>query len=121
MINETESIVQGETFRIGVSIKISEEDAGLVDANLVVFNENNVVIIENTAPFIESETIPLLQQSDLSTTDTDIEPGTYNYFVRINWDDDTNDVVPDSECIESGECEYMKLIICEKPSVNIVS
>lgn len=120
MIDETESIIQGETFRVGVSIKLSSDDSGLVDADLVVFDTNNFIILEKTGqPFQPTAEDPTEFVADLSVTNTNISVGTYEYFVRINWDDGTNDIVPDGDCIESQECEYPKLIICPKPTAGV--
>lgn len=121
MNEETESIIQGETFRIGVTVRLDADDGGLVDADLVVYDEDKHIVITKSGSFVESPTVPMEFEADLSTSDTDITPGTYEYFIRINWDDGSNDIVPDTECVESGSCEYSELIICEKPEAMIVS
>lgn len=118
-MSETESIIQGETFRIGVTIRLDADDDGLTNADLEVFDADNTIVIQKTSPFVlDTEAKrPNTYVADLSTTDTDIQDGTYSYLVRVNWDDGTNDVVPDKGCVDSGSCEYPTLIICKKPIV----
>lgn len=121
-MNTTESIIQGETFRLGVFVNLSDGDSDLISADLVVFDESGIKI-EKTSTFIlnNENNLTTKYEADLSTSDTNIPVGTYEYFVRINWEDGTNDIVPDLECIESGECEYPNLIICSNPDNTVVS
>ena len=116
-MNDTESIIQSETFRLGVTVRLDADDEGLTTADLEVFDENNAIVIQKTSPFaLDTEASrPNTYVADLSTSDTDIANATYSYLVRVNWSDGTNDVVPDKDCIDSGACEYPSLIICKKP------
>lgn len=118
MFEENKSIIQGESFRIAVSLKLTDTDPGLVNAQLIVFGSNNLIAIVETSGFsLNSETGEY--ESDLTTTDTDISPGTYQYFVKINWDDGTNDVIPDlDDCSSSDTCEYPSVTVCIKPAVD---
>lgn len=121
MSNET--IQQNETFRLGVSVK--DKDGGPNSADLVVFNDSNIVVIQKSDDFVPSSDNSnqidgdIKYEADLSTSDTNVSPGDYKYFVRINWLDGTNDIVPDSGCVEKGECEYPILTICEKPNSGV--
>lgn len=96
---------QGETIRLTVTV----EEEGAETAEFVA-NDGTVDVINSLASF-DGLT------ADISTSDTDITPGSYNYYIRVTWDDGTIDILPDtSNC--DGECEFPQLIICEIPGVS---
>lgn len=96
---------QGETIRLTVTV----EEEGAATAEFVA-NDGTTDVITSIANF-DGLT------ADISTSDTEVNPGSYNYYVRITWDDDTVDILPDtSNC--DGECVFPQLIICEIPGVS---
>lgn len=102
---EDMSIYQGETLRQTVTV----EEEGAVTAEFIA-TDGTTNVLETIANF-EGLT------ADLTTNDTAINPGSYDYYIRITWDDDTVDILPNlSEC--EGECEFPQLIICELPGVS---
>lgn len=98
-------IGQGETIRDTITV----EEEGAVTATFVATDgESNV--IEEIVNFdgLTAEVVVL---------DTVKPPGTYDYYYKITWDDDSVDYIPDfSNC--QGECELPQLIICEIPGVS---
>lgn len=96
---------QGETIRLTVTV----EETGADTAELVA-TDGTTDVITSTASF-DGLT------ADISTTDTSINPGSYDYYIRITWDDDTVDILPNTEHCD-GECVYPQLIICEVPGVS---
>lgn len=98
-------IQQGETLRLTVTV--AEEGA----------NTAELVATDGTSNVLTSLVNFDGLTADLSTTETVIPPGTYDYYVRITWDDDTVDILPDASDCED-ECEFPKLIVCEVPGVS---
>lgn len=99
------TIGQGETIRDKVII---EED-GAVSVTFVA-TDGDTNIIEEVFSFTDLE-------ADVIVTDTIVPPGTYDYYYKIVWDDDSIDYLPDfKDC--DGDCEFPKLIVCEVPGVS---
>lgn len=96
---------QGETIRLTVTV----EEEGAATAEFVA-TDGTTDVITSTANF-DGLT------ADLTTNDTVIAPGSYDYYIRITWDDDSVDILPDTaDC--DGECIFPQLIICEIPGVS---
>lgn len=99
------TIGQGETIRDTVTV----EEEGAVSATFIA-TDGTTNIIELEVPFVDLEAV-------VTITDTVVPPGTYDYYYKIVWDDDSVDYLPDfSNC--EGDCEFPKLIICEVPGVS---
>lgn len=100
------TIGQGETIRDQVTV---EED-GAVSATFVAVDANGNNIIDEVFNFTD-------KVADVVVNDTIHPPGTYDYYYKIIWDDDSVDYLPNfSNC--EGECEFPKLVICEVPGVS---
>ena len=96
---------QGETLRLTITV----EEAGAATADFVA-TDGIADVITSTVAF-DGLT------ADVSTNATAINPGTYDYYVRITWDDSTIDILPNAtDC--DGDCEFPQLIICEIPGVS---
>lgn len=98
-------IGQGETIRDTITV----DEEGAVSATFVATN-GTTNVIEEVVNF-DSMT------AEMVILDTDITPGTYDYYYKIIWDDDSVDYIPDFSTCE-GECVLPKLIICEVPGVS---
>lgn len=99
------TIQQGETLRLLVTV----DEEGADSAELVV-TDGTTDLITNTVSFVGLE-------ADLTTNDTIIPVGSYDYYIRVTWDDGTSDIIPDvTDC--DGDCEFPQLIICEVPGVS---
>lgn len=99
------TIGQGETIRQTVTV----EDEGAVTATFVA-TDGTTNVIEEAVAFTGLT-------ADISTTDTVIPVGSYDYYIKIEWDDATVDYLPDfSDC--DGDCDLPQLIICEVPGVS---
>lgn len=99
------TIGQGETIRLSVTV---EED-GAATAEFIAHN-GSVNVLEYSANFDGLS-------ADLSSTDTVIPIGSYDYYIKITWDDGTVDYLPDfSNC--EGDCVFPQLIVCEIPEVS---
>ena len=99
------TIGQGETIRDTVTV---EED-GAVSVTFVA-TDGNTNIIEEVFNFTD-------MVANVVVTDTIVPFGTYQYYYKILWDDDSVDYVPDfSQC--EDECELPELTICEVPGVS---
>lgn len=102
---ENITIGQGETIRLEVVV----DEEGADTARFVAFNGNNIVL-EYTVNFDG-------MTADLSSTDTIIPVGEYDYLIEVTWEDGTVDYLPDlSDC--NGDCEFPKLIVCDIPEVS---
>lgn len=98
-------IGQGETIRQTVTV---EED-GAVTATFIA-TDGDVNVVEIPVAFVGLT-------ADISTNETVIPPGSYDFYIKIDWDDDSVDYLPDfSDC--EDECELPQLIICEVPGVS---
>lgn len=98
-------IGQGETIRDTITV----EEEGAVTATFVA-TDGTTNVIEEAVAFNG-------MTADVVVTDTAINPGSYDYYYKIEWDDDSVDYIPDfSQC--EGECVLPKLIICEVPGVS---
>lgn len=98
-------IGQGETIRDTITVK----EEGAVNATFIA-TDGTTNVIEEVVAFdgLTAEVVVL---------DTAITPGTYDYYYKIDWDDDSVDYIPDfSQC--NGECVLPQLIICEIPGVS---
>ena len=99
------NLQQGETLRFTVTV----EEEGAATAEFVA-TDGTINVLTSTAAFSGLT-------ADLSINDTAINPGSYDYYVRITWDDGTTDILPDaSNC--DGDCEFPQLVICELPGVS---
>lgn len=98
-------IGQGETIRQTITV---EEDGAVTATFIATDGDTNVVEVEEA--FVN-------KVADISTNNTVIPPGGYDYYIKIDWDDDSVDYLPDfSDC--EDECELPQLIICEVPGVS---
>ena len=96
---------QGETLRLTVTV----EDEGAATAEFVA-TDGTTNVLTSMVSFTGLT-------ADVSTDDTAINPGSYDYYVRIIWDDGTTDILPNaSNC--DGECDFPQLVICELPGVS---
>lgn len=105
------TIGQGETIRQTVTV----HDQGAVTATFIATDGTTNVVEEAVAfgAFTEEDGAT----ADISTTDTIIPVGSYDYYIKIDWDDSSVDYLPDfSDC--DGECDLPQLIICEVPGVS---
>lgn len=98
-------IQQGETIRQTVTV----EETGAATAEFIATDGTNN-LIEVTASFTDLT-------ADISTNDTVIPAGSYDYYIRITWDDDSVDILPNAQDCD-GECEFPQLIICAVPGVS---
>jgi hypothetical protein len=99
------TIGQGETIRQTITVEDDGADTATFIATDGVSN-----LIEFEVAFVE-------KVANISTTDTIIPVGTYDYYIRIDWSDGTVDYLPDfSDC--EGECTLPSLIVCEIPGVS---
>ena len=94
------SIIQGETLRLTVTV--TEE--GATTAYLFAYDDLGNVI-ESTATFDGLV-------ADLSTSDTDVPDGEYEYYVRVFWDDGSNDVLTKRADCDGEECEMPIITVC---------
>lgn len=98
-------IGQGETIRQTVTV----EEEGAATATFIA-TDGNTNIIEEEATFDG-------MTADISTTDTIVPIGSYDYYIKIEWDDGSVDYVPNfADC--EDECELPQLIVCEVPGVS---
>lgn len=96
---------QGETLRLTVTV----EDEGAATAEFVA-TDGVTDVLTSTVAFTGLT-------ADVSTNDTAINPGSYDYYVRITWDDGSIDILPNAaDCY--GECDFPQLVICELPGVS---
>lgn len=98
-------IQQSETLRL----KVTVQEAGAETAELYAYTSTGNVITV-TAPFVGLE-------ADISTSNTNTA-GEYEYYVRITWDDGTNDIVPDTTNCYGDDCKRPIIKICpiEEPA-----
>lgn len=98
-------IGQGETIRDTVTV----DEEGAVTATFVA-TDGTTNIIEEVVNFDG-------MTADVVVMDTIVNPGTYDYYYKIVWDDGSTDYIPDfSKCEE--DCVLPKLTICEVPGVS---
>ena len=101
-----EEIYQGQTIRQSVTV----EDSGAATATFVATDGTNDIINE-VFPF-DGLT------ANMNILDTVKPAGTYDYYIKITWDDDSVDYLPDNSNCEDGECKFPQLVICEVPGVS---
>lgn len=99
------TIGQGETIRQTITV----EETGAVSAQFVAVDGANSI----TSDVVSFDGLT----ADVTVTDTNKPVGSYDYYYKIIWDDDSVDYLPDfSEC--DGDCEYPQLVVCEVPEVS---
>lgn len=94
------SIIQGETLRLTVTVT----ETGAETAELFAYDELGNTI-EKTATFDG-------MVADLSTNDTDVPDGDYEYYIRVNWDDGSNDIIVKKDDCDGEECELPVITVC---------
>lgn len=99
-------IHQGETIRDTITV----EEEGAATAEFIATDGTNNVI--ETLVNFDGLT------ADVSTNDTIIPVGSYDYYYRITWDDGSIDILPNAKDCEEEECTFPQLIICEVPGVS---
>ncbi len=99
-------IYQGQTIRQSVTV----EDDGAVTATFVA-TDGATNLIEETFTFID-------KTAQMNILNTNIPGGSYDYYIRIDWDDGSVDYLPDSSNCNDGECDFPQLIICEIPQTS---
>lgn len=99
------TIGQGETIRQIVT----DSDGGAVSAQYIATNGSYG---------IEGDVVPFTAGvANITAYETVVPPGEYDQYVKIIWDDDSVDYLPDfSNC--QGECEFPILTVCEVPGVS---
>jgi len=95
------TVRQGETLQIPVTI----DDSTATTATLSVWDDEGVVIIEETGTFVDNETT-----IDAGVITQDV--GEYNYGLQIEYSDGEIDSLPDSAGCD-GDCEFPVFEICE--------
>lgn len=98
-------IHQGESIRELVTV----DEEGALTAEFVA-TDGTTNLIEASANFDGLSAY-------ITTNDTVIPPGSYDYYYRITWDDGSVDILPDTSSCE-GDCELPQLIVCEVPGVS---
>ena len=98
---DDESIRQGETLRLSVTV----EEAGAVSAELFAYNDT-----DDFGSDAEFEGLVAV----LTTTIPEDQPtGDYEYYIRVFYDDGTSDVLPDSSNCDDGTCDLPIITVCE--------
>lgn len=108
------SIRQGETLTIAVTAQ--DETAQTLD--LVIADSNNNVVIHETTSFSTTNGV---RGAEISTNDTDLDLGDYQYMLQITYEDGTIQKLPDADNCESADCELPTLTICKALDVPEVS
>lgn len=96
---------QGQTIRDTITV----DEEGAVSATFVA-TDGDTNLIEEVFSFDGLV-------ATVTVTDTIHPPGSYDYYYKILWDDDTVDYIPNLRDCED-ECEFPQLIICEIPEVS---
>jgi hypothetical protein len=99
-------IGQGETIRQTITVDQTGADTATF---IATDGETNLIDVE--VNFVDME-------ANISTTATVIPIGSYDYYIKIVWDDGTVDYLPDFSNCEEEQCAFPQLIICEVPGVS---
>lgn len=95
------SVYQSETLRLTVTV----EETGAETAELVA--------VSDTDSFTNEVNFDGLV-ADLSTNiAADQEPGEYSYYIRIEYDDGSTDILSSSDGCDGDDCEMPLITVCE--------
>lgn len=92
---------QGETLQI----PIEADDTSAVSVQFQVAKDGTVYIDE-TVDFTDGK-------ATVSTNDTMLALGEYEYMLTVTYSDGVIDILPDPEDCDTGDCELPKLIVCQ--------
>jgi len=107
---DTITFRQGET----VPLPIEIDDDQAVQAIFTVTDSDDVVILQITEPFVDN-----VANIELSSTQTLLPVGTYNWQITIDYGDDKFVKLPDNTDCE--ECGLPELIVCAANDLDGVS
>lgn len=105
------TIRQGETLQVG----FSADDLSAQTVRLVAVDEGGQVVVDELASF---STVDGKRVASISTENTLLAVGEYEYMITIEYQDGTLEKLPDADLCE-GDCELPKLIVCKAIDLEV--
>jgi hypothetical protein len=92
-------------------ITVTNDEDGAVSA-LLTISKDDVIYKSKSASFVDD-----VADLTLSTSDTDLPLGVYDYMITVTYDDGTVEKYPDTDACES--CTLPTLTVCEANDVVV--
>jgi hypothetical protein len=105
------SIRQGETLEFNVQ----NDDLSAETIVLTVRNDDEGIVIQETATF---STVDGKRVAVITTNDTVIPLGDYEYMFKVTYSDGSIDKMPDTDC-DAEDCSFPTITICEALDLEV--